>query len=325
MKSVTEEAARWFARVAHTPPDHPDRGRFEAWLAANPIHAAEYAAFAGVWEDFDSAARLDALAKAAARRKAALQQRVDEQRDARRRLIKRGVLGLVMCGGAGTLAWRGFSLWNSQPLQQLALSTRTAETAKQVLPEGSTLRLNARTALSVTYFRNRREVRLDRGEAIFEVTHDATRPFIVDSGLAHIVVLGTRFAVTRLEDRVRVSVSSGRVLVNTPSAEPSDGLTLGAGEVAEITAALPPLRVPRSAADAFAWERGMLVFDAAPLAEIAESLSRYRARPVRAQAAGPRITAVVQISDIEGFLRILPVIAAVRVENNAHETRIVAR
>ena len=191
--------------------------------------------------------------------------------------------------------------------------------------DGSTLWLNARTALSVTYFRKRREVRLDRGEVIFDVTHDPARPFIVDSGVARITVLGTRFVVTRLEDCVRVSVGSGRVLVNAPSGDASDGLILEPGEVAEITAHRPPRRVPRSAADAFAWERGTLVFDAAPLAEIAESLSRYRANPVRAHASDTRITAVVQVSDIEGFLRDLPAIAPVRVENSRYETRIVAR
>lgn len=324
MTSIGEEAARWFARIANTPPDHPDRSRFEAWLAASPAHAEEYAAFARVWDDFDSDERLDALAQTASKRKAALKQAEHARREARRVLLKRGALGMFVCGGAGALAWRAWSFWNAQPLQQFTLATRTAEMATRHLPDGSVLRLNARSTVRVTYYRTRREVRLDQGEALFEVTHDAARPFVVDGGFARITVLGTRFVVTRFEDRVRVSVGSGRVHLAAVSGEAGHALLLEAGEVAEVAAAQAPARLPRSAADAFAWERGTLVFDTATLPEIAQSLSRYRTIPVRAQASAVRVTAVVQVRDIDVFLRNLPAIAPVRVEHDVRETRIVA-
>jgi transmembrane sensor len=325
MKAVSEEAARWFARIANAPPDHPDRGRFEAWLAASPVHAEEYTAFARVWEDFDSDERLGALAQTARKRKAALKPAEHAKREARRALLKRGVLGIVACGGAGTLAWRAWSLWNAQPLQQLTLATHTAEMATRHLPDGSLLRLNARSVAQVTYYRTRREVRLDQGEILFDVAHDAERPFVIDSGFARITVLGTRFVVSRFEDLVRVSVGRGRVHVASTADGSGRALILEAGEMAEVGVAQAPQRLRRSAADAFAWERGTLVFDAATLPEIAQSLSRYRSLPVRAQASTVRVTAVVQVRDIDVFLRNLPAIAAVRVEHDARETRIVAR
>ena len=61
------------------------------------------------------------------------------------------------------------------------------------------------------------------------------------------------------------------------------------------------------------------MFDHADLAEVAETLARYRAGPVRlgsSAAAGPRITAGVPIERVESFIDLLPDAAAVRVRRN---------
>lgn len=326
MRSVREEAARWFARIQNMPLDHPDRGPFETWLAAHPAHATEYAAFAALWDDFDSTARLDALGRAMEKRAADARKAEESRRASRRRLLKGSALGLLLSGGAGALAWRTFSEWYAQPLLQLALSTRVAQSARQALADGSHIALGPDSAVAVAFYRDRREVRLDRGEAIFDVARDPERPFTVDGGVARVTVLGTRFAVARLGDRLRVSVASGRVLVTGPQQGEEAAIELNSGEVAEASSQAAPSRIDRRAADGFAWERGTLIFDGATLAEIAESLSRYRTVPVRAVAGtAPRITAVVQVADIEGFLRNLPVIAPVRVESTPEGTRLAPR
>jgi transmembrane sensor len=317
--TVRDEAARWFARMGNAPADHPQRGAFEAWLAAHPAHRAEYAAFGAVWDDFGSAPRADALAGAIEARRASEQRAAEARVASRRRLLRGSALGLGVLGLAGPLGWRLWADWRAQPLLQLALATRTAQQSHQPMPDGSRIVLDARSALSVAYFRDRREVHLQHGEAIFDVARDPQRPFTVHAGAWRVVVVGTRFAVARRGESLRVSVARGRVRLLRAGQPQADALELTAGEVALAAADAPARRVARKAADTMAWERGVLVFDGATLDEIAHRLSRYLGEPVRAEPgeAGPRITAVVQLADIEGFLRNLPAIAPVRVERGA--------
>jgi len=319
MKSVEEEAARWFARLRDAGPDHPDRGRFESWLASSPVNAAEYAAVEDVWNDFNSASRLGDLAGAMERRGAAEIAR----KEGRRRFLKRGVLGLFLGIGSGGAAWQGWRYWQGLPLAQLAARTGVGEIGRQVLPDGSQVVLGAGSHISVKYFRDRRVVFLLSGDAIFDVVKDPLRPFVVEGGAARATVLGTRFAMNRGTDRSRVSVESGRVQVE--NAQGAGAVILEAGQVAEVLKGGAVLRLSAPASDGFAWQRGTLVFDDAGLQEIAASISRYRRTPVRVEGnSGQRITAVVQTIDIEYFLQSLPTFTSVRVENRAGETLLLA-
>lgn len=319
MKSVREDAVRWFARLRDAGPDHPDRGRFETWLASDPAHAAEYRAIADIWGDFDSPSRLDSLAGALEQRNAAQ----TRNKDGRRKLLKRGLLGLVVCTGTGAVAWRGWQYWAGLPVAQLVAQTRTGESGRQALPDGSSVILGADARIELLYYRERRTVTLVNGDAIFDVTRDPDRPFVVDSGLARATVLGTRFAINRSQQMVRVSVASGRVRV-----EDFNGglpILLDADQVAEIEAGGVLRRIPAAARDGFAWQQGTLIFDNATLGEIAARLSRYRRLPVKAIGeAGHRVTAVVQIADVEHFIHGLPSIAPVRIEELPGETRILS-
>lgn len=320
MTRVQEEAARWFARLREAGPDHPDRGRFEAWLASSPAHAAEYAAIAEVWDDFDSSARLRKLAEAVERDNGAARRKGDE----RRKFIKRGLLGVVVLAGTGAAAWQGWQFRQDLPVARFAARTGIGEIGRQDLPDGSQVVLGAGTRIEVVYSRNRRLVTLVQGDAIFQVARDERRPFIVDGGLARATVLGTRFAVNRAASRVRVSVENGSVRVDDALAGGS--VELAAGEVAEVGQHSALRRLTASAADGFAWQRGTLIFDNASLQEVAAGLSRYRRTPVRAPVqSDQRLTAVVQSSDIEGFLQSLPSVAAVTIDNRPDRILILPR
>lgn len=65
--------------------------------------------------------------------------------------------------------------------------------------------------MTVRYRAGQRIVALLEGEAMFEVTHDAARPFMVDAGIGTVTVTGTRFDVRRDESMVEVAVESGSV------------------------------------------------------------------------------------------------------------------
>lgn len=92
------------------------------------------------------------------------------------------------------------------------------------LPDGSKIYLNRNTELSYrsNFGKHKREVKLT-GEAFFEISPDASKPFSVDAGNAKVKVLGTSFNVItkNAESAVEVYVKTGQVLLsdNTGSKE----------------------------------------------------------------------------------------------------------
>jgi transmembrane sensor len=81
------------------------------------------------------------------------------------------------------------------------------------LPDGSIVRLNAKSKVRYAEgFAKSREVYLE-GEAYFEVTHNENMPFIVHTGEADIKVLGTKFNVRNYsnEHRMEAALLTGSI------------------------------------------------------------------------------------------------------------------
>lgn len=312
-----EQAARWFARLQNLADDElAERGRFERWLCASPLHAAAFREMAELWEGLDHGPLLTQLAAAAA---------CDAPRPAqppRRRLLRQS-LGAVAAAGAGLVIWRAFNATEAEDTRA-EWQTRPGEHRQQRLPDGSRVTLAGDTRLALRWSARQRRVHLLQGMAAFDVASDPERPFVVDGGQAQVTVLGTQFGVNRLPDRLRVSVTEGRVQVVPQQSLLSrlwrgegPSWPLGAGDVLEVRDGRGQ-RLARRASDELAWQRGHLVLVDADLQEVAAALSRYSMRPVRAEPsdrlAQVRLAAVVQTDDIAGFLRALPGIAPLRVE-----------
>lgn len=81
------------------------------------------------------------------------------------------------------------------------------------LADGTTLRLDGATRLSVRYGSAAREIMLADGAAFFDVSHDPARPFTVHAGDGAVRVLGTAFKVDRTAGRMEVAVYRGAVRV----------------------------------------------------------------------------------------------------------------
>lgn len=94
----------------------------------------------------------------------------------------------------------------TQKMNEINLATNTiivpvGQRANIQLPDGTNVWLNARTQMSYpTYFTGaKREIELN-GEAYFEVSHDAEKPFVVHTKSFEIKVLGTKFNVKAYND-----------------------------------------------------------------------------------------------------------------------------
>lgn len=84
---------------------------------------------------------------------------------------------------------------------------------KEILPDGSSIAIDAKSKIKIKYVNNKREVVLYSGQAMFNVKKDAQRPFVITSGQTAIEVVGTRFEVSNIEDTTTVSVLNGKVKV----------------------------------------------------------------------------------------------------------------
>ena len=317
-----KEAAQWFLRMQHAAPDHPERSKFEMWLFSSHLNAEAYNAISSLWERFDHIDGLNAMASAI---QANVQQKDAFKRKTHTKLFN-GIAGLALLVFSGLMVFKLWHEWQNQALTTLASTTAVGEMKEQRLSDGSQLMLNSNTDLQVTYYRNKRVITLKRGEAIFHVVKDADRPFIVDSDFAKVTVLGTRFAVNKLNSLVRVSVDHGRVRVESQqsqNAPQQTAIILTNGQVAEVQQQQAPKLANRNAMDAFGFASGTIAFEQAGLEEIAEVLSRYLKTPVSAlpidkslnsaKKNQPTISALVQIKDLYKFVNSLPHIAPIKV------------
>lgn len=302
--SIKQAAARWYMRMREAAPDAPERTTFEVWLLSDRRHQAAYQLIESTMDDFSSTERLKDLSNA-------LSQKQYFEQSARRKKLSKlgsGLAVMLLCVGLGFIGRAQYQTWQAAPLSTHVQTTTVAQIAKRTLDDGSVITANANSALEIVFYRHQRLVKLTRGEAIFEVTKDPERPFVVETQQAKVTVLGTRFAVNQLSKKVRISVDHGRVQVaRADGAEKT--LILRDGEVAEIMQDAAPLKINRYAADSFSFTSGRIVFDQADMFEVAETLSRYRQQSVTAMFFGdhtPKVNAVLKTAEIEDFIHTLP-------------------
>lgn len=140
-----------------------------------------------------------------------------------RRHRRRRTGRLVLAAGATcALALTATALFQRAPAPRPEITVNTPRTqvpdvSRVVhLSDGSTaMALDPSTQLAVTEDTNEHvTLTLARGRGRFDVTHKATRAFVVRVGDVTVTVLGTQFTVERIADRVGVTVERGTVHID---------------------------------------------------------------------------------------------------------------
>jgi transmembrane sensor len=152
------------------------------------------------------------------------------------------------------------------------------------LSDGSLIELNTDTILSISNSPAQRSATLIKGEAFFEIKHDAARPFAVRIGDHLVTDLGTKFVVRTEGAKVRVALLEGKARFETESTEASAQSTdMSPGDVVIATRDGMTLhhKTTGELANSVGWRRGVLVFDNTTLAEAARELNRYNLEQVR--------------------------------------------
>jgi transmembrane sensor len=200
-------------------------------------------------------------------------------------------------------------------------ATGAGERRDVALADGSTLSLDAATALDMVWRLRSRRVALVQGQARFAVVPSSWRPFQVAAASARIRVVGTVFDVRRQGDRVQVTVLQGRVEVRNQG-DASGPLALLPGQRLRMEEGRPTA-VPQSVdlAQAGAWRQGRLVFDRTPLREALADVQRHRSAPIRLHDDGRlgrhAISGVFEAERTDQMLDLLPRIVPAQVQRRA--------
>ena len=170
------------------------------------------------------------------------------------------------------------SLWllNKEGEEVWVSYQTVAEPGEIVLPDGSSVWLNAQSHIKYRKeFNQNREVEL-KGEGYFEVKRNEESPFVVGSGGTQTQVLGTSFHIRNVtnENQVELNVYTGKVSFKS-DAYPNEELLVLPGEAAYYEWSDKKCKKVEPIFNALAWKTSNLSFDEASLFEVIRDLERY--------------------------------------------------
>lgn len=253
-----EEAIAWRIRLAEAGGD--DWSRFALWLEQDPANAVAY--------DDLTVADGDACESLTARWHVRPLRAPPPQTTTPRGQTRRIVGGLALAAALVASIGVPALLRNGQTGYTVVTGPGEHRTIR--FADGTRIDLDGGTRLGLDRA-NRRVARLDAGEALFSVRHDAVAPFEVAIGDSRIRDVGTVFDVSRTGGATEVAVAEGAVLYNPRS----EAVALSAGD--RLVDPDGPLPIRRSRIDrstVASWRHGRLVFREAPLIEVADAIGR---------------------------------------------------
>lgn len=252
-RTSLEQASDWLLELQAEPARFEE---FDHWLHASPEHLSAWAQVNRAWSAIEQPSTTAHWPAATA---------VVQLKASRRRwsMLAAACVCVIAVGVA----------WLNNPDWQADYHTGTGETRVVKLNDGSQLTLAARSAVDVDYSGNTRRITLLSGEALFDVVHDARRPFQVDASNVVIRVLGTSFDVARSETGIKVEVREGAVGVSANGSP----YRLGAGQRLWFDAVQGSAQQTAIAPDEVAtWVSGQQFFENATVQEVVEQLRKYQ-------------------------------------------------
>jgi transmembrane sensor len=256
--SIREHAAQWFLRLHAHDLSVAERFAYLQWLKASPAHIGETLLMCKVYallyplkkqlfstneDDVSNVIELPRELGAAQASRSRSSWHI-------RALVAAVVIGVALL--AGSIVKR---TWFDATIE-----TQASEWRSLPLNDGSLVSVGPHTRLRNQFGERQRLLRLARGEALFEVAKDASRPFIVDAELAVVRATGTRFGVSRRDREVIVTVEEGTVLVSRDR-DQANPVEVEGGEQAVVTSTWPPAVQRVDAMRALAWSSRRLIFD----------------------------------------------------------------
>lgn len=291
-KEIEAQASLWVVRQ-DAGLTAQEKCEFNAWIAGDPRHHGAYVRARSAWVDAD---RLASLASA--------QVQLGQTRPFLAPRAVRWAAGIaaVAIGAAALLHVR---LLNGQ--QNYA--SEIGEVRRIELADGSRLTLNTNTRAIVRFEATRREIVLDRGEALFDVARDPLRPFVVHANNISVRAIGTAFSVRVDDARTDVVVTEGTVeVVRDDGSGASIAQRVTANHRVMLASGSSRPDIEPVAADALgrglAWRNGIVAFAGEPLGLAIAEINRYSRRTIVVddpELAARPVVGLFHANDAEAF------------------------
>lgn len=313
--------SNWFAKLKAEPLSDKTNQEFLDWLEENPENEQQYERCELAWdlaEELEQDAEIASLIRECDERIAQSKHR--KQSENRSNFLQ-GLRELFAAPKAkiGAFAFACAAVISVFVLQMpQTYQTGIGEQLVVALADGSTITLNTDTELRVNFTKDHRGIELQRGEAVFEVAHDANRPFDVFAANGMARAVGTRFNVAMEQGQVTVSVLEGVVEVRagvdreTPGQGVEDLNSRNRSALLKIGQAVNywqegAIAEPHKARinRINAWQKGKLAFDADPLQEVIKEHNRYSSQKIvisRDQLKSIEVSGVFNAGDTEALL-----------------------
>lgn len=334
---ILDAASYWFVEFNEGHVEDSARQKFVQWLRVSPEHVRGYLQISSHWED---ARALDTPHKAtideliAVGRREALILPLDREvhslfpstatADSRPRADT--IAAIPPKAGmhskkpayrpwafAATALLAAASLWFYS--QRNLYTTGIGEQRFIKLTDGSTIDLNSRSRIRVSFSGQQREIELIEGQALFKVEKDRKRPFVVQSKQTRVTAIGTQFDVYQKSSGTIVTVVEGKVAITSGGASVPDTdavpdspskILLSAGEQVTVTPVAMDSTLYADVAAVTAWTEKKLIFRASPLTDVVEEFNRYNSRQMKItgrQLEGLRVSGVFSSTDPDSLLR----------------------
>jgi transmembrane sensor len=289
-----------------------ERAEMEAWVDADPLHKEAFDSFNEIAE---GAMEDDAVAIAAMEE--------DLERFSANENLRTNQFRLA-AGIAASIALVVTATVLMRPQVEI-YETARGEMREVVLADGTSITLNTDSAISVRYARNRRNVSLDRGEALFVVAHAPERPFVVSSDAMQVQVLGTSFNVYAKGGETVVSVLSGVVEVKSDEQIDGDGaseqLTLTTGQQVAVSSGGAMTDIESFDTNTIiSWRLGRAYYENEPLSDVIADLNRYFPREISigdTSLSSVPVTGSFDLGDQYVAVEAIKVALSLRAETNA--------
>lgn len=290
-----EEAAEWLARLGNHAISTKTVREFRDWRD-DPANDAAYEEAEAFWEASGEQAADPEIMRMT---QAALDR--GRKRDGWRAWLRgprrAGALTLASLAVAGSGVLVANQLYPTY-------ATRDVEQKVVRLDDGSRVHLNVDSQVRIDFRGGERRIALTRGEAFFDVAHDAARPFVVEANGARIRALGTKFDVRRRNGDIQVTLLQGSVRV-TPETG-AGAVVLAPNQQAVVSRSGAIASSAADAARTTSWTTGRLVFRDTPLAAAVAEVNRYSDRKVEldgADLAAHSVSGFFDVGDAESFAR----------------------
>lgn len=307
-RRADDDAVEWVILLREEPNNPEVRARFDAWLAASPINADVWATTAHAYDRAGDARPVFSRPVRVAEERPVLphgpipymRRRGEDRRRASMdfKLWLRRSRTLVAGAAAACLA---IIVTPSISLRVEADHlTGTAEVNEVALDDGSKIRLAPESAITVTYAANRRQIRLLKGEAWFDVRRDPARPFYVDANGITTTVLGTAFDVRLDAEGATTEVARGQVRVAYDRAAPPVSEQLAPGEAVRVSFDGTVQRDARPADQVAAWRNRQIAVRDRPITDVVDALRPWFAGVIIVRGDGfarQRVTGIYNAAD----------------------------